>query len=65
MRSIENIGEAIIRLANRAFYYVIGALIWLIKALRPVNERLRKNIDLKISRYLEKRSIEPRDYTVL
>lgn len=65
MRSIEDIGEAIIRLANRAFYYGIGALIWLIKALRPVNERLRKNIGLKISGYLEKRGIEPRDYTVL
>lgn len=69
MGSIEDIGEAIIKVLNRVFYYMIGTLIWLVKVSRPLGERLKGVIssrgNIKIYQYFERRNIELKDYTVL
>jgi uncharacterized membrane protein len=63
MGSIEEIGETIITSLSRVFYYVIGVLIWSIKASRSTFRKLNENI--KIYQYFEKRDIEFGDYVVL
>ena len=63
MSSIDDIGDATVRFLSKAFYYVIGVLIWLIKAARRLGKKLGGNI--KIYQYFEKRNIEFKDYVVL
>ncbi len=61
MGSIEDIGEAVMAVLSRVFYYAIGILIWLI----GVSRSLGKRFGINVYPYFERRNVELKDYIVL
>ncbi len=61
MGSIEDIGEAVMAVLSRVFYYAIGILIRLIGVSRSLGKRFRINV----YPYFERRNVELKDYIVL
>jgi len=63
MGRIDDIGEAAVTFLSKAFYHMVGFLIWLIKIGEPLGKKLGENI--KVYQYFERRNIELKDYVVL
>jgi uncharacterized membrane protein len=63
MGMIDDIGNTTVKFLSRAFYYLIGFLIWLIRFSRPLGKKIDQKI--KIYQYFEGRGIEFKDYVVL
>lgn len=59
MDRVEEIGEATVKVLSRAFYYVLGALIWLIRASRKLAGKVN------FYSLFKRRNVELKDYVVL
>jgi uncharacterized membrane protein len=65
MTFLEDIGEATIKIMQKAFYYFIGFLIKSIEIAREVDRRVALSQKIKPYRYFERRGVDFNDYTVL
>jgi uncharacterized membrane protein len=63
MGSVDDIGEATVRILSRTFYYMVGLLILLIKVFRSAGKWGGENI--RAYPLFERRNIERKDFVVL